>query len=270
LDSGPDEFFKHSVQIMYVTAIYSIKGGVGKTATAVNLAALASFKGEKTLLIDLDPQASSTFYLKVKPKIRTTVKKLLKGKSSVQDQIKATDYVHLDILPSTFGFRNLEQLLEKMKRPGERIREMLEPLGTIYQWIFIDCPPGMTRLAEAIFNASDLILVPVVPTTLSVRTYHELRDFIADHPLRPGSRVAGFFSMVERRKNMHREILNDWDFKKELFCNTSIPYLSDVERMGIYRKPVVAFKPGSDASAAFAGLWAEIKKVANSDGNLSD
>jgi chromosome partitioning protein len=255
---------------MYVTAIYSIKGGVGKTATAVNLAALASFTGEKTLLIDLDPQASSTFYLKVKPKIKTTIKKLLKGKSSLDEQIKATDYIHLDILPSSLGFRNLEPLLEKMKRPEERIREMLEPLSKTYRWVFIDCPPGMTRLAEAVFNASDLILVPVVPTTLSVRTYHELRDFIAEHPLRPGSRCTGFFSMVERRKNMHREILNDWDYKKEIFCKTSIPYLSDVERMGIYRKPVVAFKPGSDASAAFGLLWAEIKKIAKKEGNLSD
>ncbi|MHC1777152.1 MAG: ParA family protein [Lentimicrobium sp.] len=255
---------------MYVTAIYSIKGGVGKTAAAVNLAALASFTGEKTLLIDLDPQASSTFYFKVKPKIRATVKKMLKGKSSVEEQIKATDYIHLDVLPSTIDYRDLQPLLETMKRPGERIREMLEPLSKNYRWVFIDCPPGMTGLAESIFNASDLILVPVVPTTLSVRTYHELRDFIADHPLRPGSRYAGFFSMVERRKNMHREILNDWDYKKEIFYKTSIPYLSDVERMGIYRKPVVAFKPGSDASVAFGGLWAEIKKVAKKESNLSD
>jgi len=247
---------------MYVTAIYSIKGGVGKTATAVNLAALASFSGEKTLLIDLDPQASSTFYLKVKPKIKTTVKKLLKGKSPVESQIKATDYIHLDILPSTFAFRDLEPLLEKVKRPGERIREMLEPLSNSYSWIFIDCPPGLTRLAEAIFNASDLILVPVVPTTLSVRTYHEFRDFIADHPLRTGSRYAGFFSMVERRKNMHREIMNDWDYQQEFFLKTNIPYLSDVEKMGIYRKPLVAFRPGSDASDAFGRLWAEIKKTA--------
>lgn len=245
---------------MYVTAIYSIKGGVGKTATAVNLAALASFSGEKTLLIDLDPQASSTFYLKVKPKINTTVKKLLKGKSPIENQIKATDYIHLDILPSTFAFRDLEPLLEKLKRPGERIREMLEPLSNNYQWVFIDCPPGMTRLAEAIFNASDLILLPVVPTTLSVRTYHEFSDFIAEHPLRAGSRYTGFFSMVERRKNMHREIISDWDYQRESFLETAIPYLSDVEKMGVYRKPLVAFRPGSDASDAFGRLWTEIKK----------
>ncbi len=256
------EFIIQNLQPMYVTALYSIKGGVGKTATAVNLAALASFTGEKTLLIDLDPQASSTFYLKVKPKIKTTVKKLLKGKSLVEDQIKATDYIHLDILPSTFAFRDLEPLLEKVKRPGDRIREMLEPLSNSYHWIFIDCPPGLTRLAEAIFNASDLVLVPVVPTTLSVRTYHELCEFISDHPLRSGSRYAGFFSMVEKRKNMHREIMTDWDYKKESFCKTTIPYLSDVEKMGIFRKPVVAFKPGSEASGAFGRLWAEIKKAA--------
>jgi len=247
---------------MYVTSIYSIKGGVGKTATAVNLAALASFEGEKTLLIDFDPQASSTFYLKVKPKIKTTVKKLLKGKSPIANQIKATDYIHLDMLPASAAFRDIELLLSQHKRPADMIREMIKPLKNDYQWVFIDSPPGLTLLAEAIFNASNLVLVPVVPTTLSVRTYNDFKKFIADHPLRPKSNYKGFFSMVERRKSLQRDIMNDWNFKKEQFLETYIPYLSDVEKMGVYQKPLLGFKPTSDAATAFTNLWVEIKKAA--------
>ncbi|MFH1121584.1 MAG: ParA family protein [Bacteroidota bacterium] len=254
---------------MFVTAIYSIKGGVGKTAAAVNLSALASYEGKKTLLIDFDPQASSSFYLKVKPKMKTTVKKLLKGKSPVENQIKATDYIHLDILPATHAFREMEPLLSRLNRPGERIREMLEPLRSSYHWVFIDCPPGMTRLAEAIFNASDLVLVPVVPTTLSVRTFSDFSKFIKENPLKPECRYLGFFSMVDRRKSLQREILNEWDYEKERFCKSSIPYLSDVEKMGIYRKPVVGFRPSSDAALAFSRLWAEIKKTAVEMNSLS-
>lgn len=244
---------------MYVTSVFSIKGGVGKTATAVNLAALASFSGAKTLLIDLDPQGSASFYLRVKPKIKTTVRKLIKGKTPVESHIKATDYVHLDILPSTMAYREIESELAQMKRPGDRIREMLQPLESIYQWVFIDCPPGLTLLAESIFRASKLILVPVVPTTLSVRTYTDLMEHFRENPLTSGTIVNGFFSMADRRKSMHRDILNDWDFRENPFCKTIIPYLSDTEKMGIYRKPVVAWKPGSESSESFTRLWDEIK-----------
>lgn len=246
---------------MFVSAIYSIKGGVGKTAAAVNLAALASYEGAKTLLIDLDPQASSTFYLRVKPKIKTTVKKLIKGKSPVENLIKSTDLIHLDLLPATTDFREMEMLLGKVSRPAERIQEMLEPIRDTYTWVFIDCPPGMTMLAESIFNASDLILVPVVPTTLSVRTYADLRKYMLNR--KPGNTpYLGFFSMADRRKSIQRSILQDWDFKEQHFSKSIIPYLSDVEKMGLYRKPVVTFKPSCTAAKAFAGLWKEIKKAA--------
>jgi len=255
---------------MFVTAIFSIKGGVGKTAAAVNLATLASMLGEKTLLIDLDPQASSTFYLKVKPRIQTTVKKLLKMKSPIEKHIKATDFIHLDILPASIDFRKLEPVLGKVKHPIDRIKEMLEPLEGKYRWVFIDCPPGMTILAEAIFCASDLLLVPVVPTTLSVRTYSDLRAFISKHPLKHGGRYMGFFSMSDRRKSLHREILDTWNYSEQLFSEISIPYLSDVERMGVLRKPVVSSRPSSEASQAFTKLWNEIKKAAGSNGSLQN
>jgi len=254
---------------MYTTAVYSIKGGVGKTATAVNLAALASFAGERTLLIDLDPQASSTFYLKVKPKIKTTVKKLLKGKSPIEDHIKATDFVHLDILPATIAYRELDMILGEFKKSAKKIRELLEPLSGKYQWIFIDCPPGMTLLSEAIFNASNLVLIPVVPTTLSVRTYHDFQRYLKTNPLPSGRNYLGFFSMVDKRKGLQRSILDEWDYDEHSFCESFIPYLSDVEKMGLLQKPVVSSKPASVASKAFENLWAEIKKTAGDAGSLS-
>lgn len=247
---------------MFTISVYSIKGGVGKTATAVNLAALASFSGERTLLIDFDPQGASTFYLKVKPKIRTTVRKLLKGKSAVEDQIKATDFAHLDILPATVAYRDLDSILGDLKKPGQKIKEMLAPLADRYRWIFIDCPPGMTLLSEAIFNASDLVLVPVVPTTLSVRTYHDFQQFLAGNSSLSEKRYMGFFSMVDRRKGLQRTILEEWNIHDRNFCKSTIPYLSDIEKMGLFQKPVVSYRPASEASRAFGSLWAEIKKAA--------
>ncbi|MBW6492339.1 MAG: ParA family protein [Lentimicrobium sp.] len=247
---------------MIAIAVYSIKGGVGKTATAVNLAALAALDGEKTLLIDLDPQASSTFYLKVKPKIKTTVKKLLKGKSPIEKSIKATSLVHLDILPATHSFRETEQLLIQMKNPDNKISSILNQVKGSYKWVFIDCPPGISYLSSSVFRAVDVLLLPVVPTTLSIRTHEDLLEYLEDSPLRKKSKVLAFFSMVDRRKNLQRAILDEFAVHQTGFCDTLIPYLSDVERMGLLRRPVVDFRPGSDASKAFENLWAEIKTAA--------
>jgi cellulose biosynthesis protein BcsQ len=244
---------------MYTVSVFSIKGGVGKTAAAVNLAALAALDGEKTLLIDLDPQASSTFYLKVKPKIKSTVKALLKGKTPLYENIKGTSLVHLDILPASLSFRKTEELLIKMKRPEDRISEMIDQVKDNYKWVFLDCPPGISFLSESIFSASDLLLLPVVPTTLSVKTHEDLADFLKNHKTGKKTRVLGFFSMVDRRKSLQRSILDEWEGSGRNFCHTTIPYLSDVERMGQFRKPVVEFKPSSDAARAFADLWTEIK-----------
>ncbi|MCO5265172.1 MAG: ParA family protein [Lentimicrobium sp.] len=245
---------------MFVISVFSIKGGVGKTSAAINLATLASFAGEKTLLIDLDPQASSTFYLKVKPKIKTTVKRLLKGKSDIEEHIKSTEFVHLDILPATLAYREMETVLGEVKKAGSRIKDMILPLKDKYSWIFIDCPPGLTLLSKAIFNASNLVLIPVVPTTLSVRTYYDFIKFADDKPLVKGCTYKGFFSMVDRRKGLQKHILEEWDFRGMNFFLSSIPYLSDIEKMGIYLKPVVSSKPSSDAAKAFDALWSEIKK----------
>lgn len=247
---------------MYTISVFSIKGGVGKTAAAVNLAALAALDGEKTLLIDLDPQASSTFYLKVKPKIKTTVKALLKGKSPLQENIKSTSLVHLDIFPASMSFRKTEEQLIKMKRPGDRIAEMIDQVKDNYKWVFLDCPPGISFLSESIFSASDILLLPVVPTTLSVKTHEDLTDFLKNHKAGRKTRVLGFFSMVDRRKSLQRTILDEWEGSGRNFCHTTIPYLSDVERMGQFRKPLVEFKPSSDAARAFADLWAEVKTAA--------
>lgn len=260
----PDALYRvmQNIKNMFVISVFSIKGGVGKTAAAVNLSVLASFEGQKTLLIDLDPQASSSFYLKAKPKMKSTVRKLLKRKSPVEDVICATDYIHLDILPAVQAFREMETLLSNMKRPADRIREMLEPLTNTYEWVFIDCPPGLTQLADAIFKASNLVMIPVVPTTLSVRTFHDFNNYLAENPLKSGCRSIGFFSMVDRRKSLQREILNGWNFGDEGFCNSIIPYVSDIEKMGIYRKPVSGFRPSSEAALSFRKLWSETRAIA--------
>jgi len=240
---------------MNTIALYSIKGGVGKTASAVNLSYIASKLSPPVLICDLDPQGASSYYFRVVAEKKYNSSKFLKGSK----KIKATDYEQLDLLPSDFSYRNLDIELQEEKKPQKKLKKNLEELSDDYRHIFIDCPPNLTLLSESVFAASDLILVPLIPTTLSIRTFEQLIGFFRENNL-DGSRIRAFFTMVEQRKKMHRDILEEHG-KKERFLTQTIPYNSEVEKMGLYRAPLNAAHPQSAASIAYRKLWDEIALI---------
>lgn len=243
---------------MTTLALYSNKGGVGKTAGAVNLAFLAARSGKSTLICDLDPQSSATFYFRVKPRLKRKARGLAKAGKNINRSIKGTDYENLDLLPADFTHRNLDITFDRLKHSRHRLNSILEPLANEYDLIVLDCPPTINILAENIFNAADYLLVPLIPTTLSIRTHQQLLMFLAENRYGP-ERVYTFFSMVDGRKSMHRDIafavLKEFDG----ILRSAIPYLSTVEQMGIKREPVPAFAAGSQAAKAYQMLWNEVR-----------
>jgi len=243
---------------MAVIAVYHIKGGVGKTATAVNLSYLSARDGRKTLLCDMDPQGSSTYYFRIRPDQKFNTRKLLKGGKHIEQSIRGTDYPWLDLLPADFSYRNIDIALDDMKKSRQRISRILKPLRKEYEHIFIDCPPNITLLSENIFYAADHILVPLVPSTLSYLSLQQLYRFL-DEIGESRSKIMVFFSMVEKRKKMHWELMRQL-IKKKGVLPSLIPYLADIEKMGLYRQPVCAALPNSTASAAYSDLWQEISK----------
>ena len=244
---------------MIIFGIYNIKGGVGKTAASVNLSYLSSLEGKRTLLWDLDPQGSSSFYYHKEHGNEASLKKIISGKVDLNDIIEGTDYRNLEIIPSDFSYRHMDTLLDQVKKSKKRIREVLKELKNEYDVIFLDCPPGISILAENIFQACDYILVPTVPTPLCLRTYEQIISFFKEDNLDKSS-VIPFFSMVEMRKSIHRNLMKELTEGIPNLCTSVIPFLADVEKMGIYRKPVAEFSPNSKASASFKALWKEIKK----------
>ena len=245
---------------MTILALYSNKGGVGKTAAAVNLAYLAAQSGLKTLICDLDPQASTTFYFRVKPKLKPKARGLLRDRKQIEQSINGTDFENLDLLPAEFTHRTLDITFNSQSRRKQRLQLILEPLEKEYDLIILDTPPTINILAENIFNAADHLLIPLIPTTLSLNTYAQLHSFLVDHRYRTET-VHTFFSFVDMRKNMHRE-LETWARQNiDGVLQSAIPYLSQVEQMGIYRQPVPAFAPSSSASRAYKDLWAELRLV---------
>ena len=237
--------------------------GVGKTAAAVNLSYLAARTGMKTLLCDLDPQGSATYYFRVKPKLRSGAKGLIKGGKRVSKSVKRTDYENLDLLPADFSLRNLDIKFNKLKRPQRRLRKILAPFKDDYDLILLDCPVTISVLAENIFAAADFTLVPLIPTTLSLRTHRQLLSFCEKRDF-DVNRIYVFFSMVDRHKKMHRELMATAPETLKNVLESPIPYLAQVEKMGLHREPVVRSSPGSAASKAYQRLWDKVQEIVRS------
>ncbi|WP_163339643.1 ParA family protein [Desulfopila sp. IMCC35008] len=241
---------------MKTLAIYSSKGGVGKTATAVNLSYTASTRGKKVLLCDMDAQGAASYYFRIRPRKKFSSKKLLNGR--IGEFIRATDFDNLDLLPAHFSFRNLDLALDKLE--GARRRQALRSLFSIfaeeYDVLVLDCPPNITLLSENIMVAADSVVSPVIPTTLSLVALEQLLKMFKKVGAEKG-RLHAFFSMVEPRKIMHRDVIDKYS-KYPIFRSTQIPYLAEVEKMGIYRQPVGAMSKSSRAAMQYSRLWAEI------------
>ena len=242
---------------MKILALYSIKGGVGKTSSAVNLAFNAAKDGYRTLVWDLDPQGASSYYFRIKPKIKGGGKDLLAGKRDLDELIKGTDFENLDLIPADFSFRNLDLRLDDKKNPTRQLKKRLQPLANEYDFIFLDCPPSISLLSEAVFEAADLLISPIIPTTLSLRTLAQLKAFIEDHDFK-NTRLMPFFSMVDSRKNMHKDVMRDALVDYPEFLRATIPCASDIERMGVERKPLPAYSGKSRSAQAYHALWQEI------------
>jgi cellulose biosynthesis protein BcsQ len=238
-----------------ILATYNIKGGVGKTSAAVNLSYLAARDGLRTLLWDLDPQGGATYLFRIKPKVRGGGDKLLGRKSDVDALIKGTDHIGLDLLPADFSYRHMDLVLDSFKNPTRRLVRVLEPLRNEYDYIFLDCPPSISLVSESVFEAADALLVPVIPATLSSRTLDQLRLVVGD-----SAQVLAFFSMVDRRKRLHREVMEELSADGTDVLSTAIPTSSVIERMGFERDVVASFARRSRAAVAYEELWNEVRR----------
>lgn len=245
---------------MITIALYSMKGGVGKTAAAVNLAYLASAGTYRTLICDLDPQGASSYYFRIKASRNFNSSKFIKGGRNIDENIKGTDYPNLDLLPSKLSYRNLDIALDEMKNSKFRLKRVFKGIEHEYDYLFLDCPPGISLVSENVFYAADFIFVPLIPTTLSVMTYEKLLDFFRKKEL-DASKIYAFFSMVEAKKSLHRELMDSIESGAKNVLRTHIPYRSDIERMGVYREPVTAYLPHSESSNFYAQLWEEMKGI---------
>ncbi|HEC74667.1 MAG TPA: ParA family protein [Methylophaga aminisulfidivorans] len=247
---------------METIAFFNLKGGVGKTTSAVNIAWQAANEGIPTLLWDLDPQGASSWLFNRTVKSSAKPKKLVTGKSPIGDLVRNTDFENLDIIPADFSFRHIDQILLEQVERGKHnsIAKLVEPFSENYALMILDCPPSFSMLTEQIFATADSLFIPLIPSHLSLRTFEQTYEFFKEHKLK-AKRLHGFFNMVDKRRSLHRVMLAHPPKILKNGLKTAIPYAAIVEKMGDLRQPLPAFDKTSRVSKAYDNLWYEIKQT---------
>lgn len=222
---------------MKILSLYSPKGGVGKSVNAVNISYLLSSAGKRTLLWDFDPQGASSFYLRIKQKLSKEIQDIFTDTKILQKNIMNTGFGNLSVIPSDFNLKSMDIVIDDMKKPVKKLKQTLSEIEN-FDFLIIDSPPGFTNINRLISKISDAILVPVIPTYLSLRTLEMLKEFLSESGVEE-SKIYPFFSMADRRKKLHRQVIDDnidnFQFK------SVIPYSAEIEKMGEMLGPVTSF-----------------------------
>lgn len=241
-------------------ACYNMKGGVGKTTSAVNFSYLAAKRGYKTLIWDFDPQGASTFHLGSEQLEVTKIKKLIKDRKKLEACIKNTPYENLDIIPAGFEYRHMDLIMDDSKKAGKKLSRLVESMADRYDIFFFDCPPSISSLSDAIFASVEYVIMPMVPAELSRQTFLKINSYLSEISGNETCLIP-FFNMVDRRKSVHHSVV--LKCRKEfpgVFCENTIPARAALERMGMERAPLFEFSPDSDAALFYTSLWKEIEK----------
>jgi chromosome partitioning protein len=239
-----------------VVAIAGAKGGVGKSAAAVNLAMLSAEAGHRTLLWDLDPQGAATHCYRARARLKGGANRLLGGKRELESFVRHTDHGRLDLLPADPSFRVADTILSARRWPDRVLRKLLRPLDSRYDVVVLDCAPGLGVVTESVVAAADLILAPIIPAPLSIRSLDQLSEFVEAH--RPGMPMLAFLSMLDERKVLHRQVVAQVRGDHR-FALAAVPVSSAVERMGMEQVPAILASPNNLAAVAYRRLWAEVE-----------
>lgn len=239
------------------------KGGVGKTTSAVNIAASLGFLGHKTLLVDLDPQGNTTSGVGVnKKKIRYSVYEAISERCSPVEAIVHTEYKNLDVMPSTMNLAAADLELAESQKRQTAVRCVLEQVRDDYEFVLIDCPPSLSMLTINALAAADGVVVPMQCEYYALEGLTQLMMTIkrVKQLYNPSLTIAGILiTMHNGRLNLSVQVLEELKkyYADKLF-STAIARSVRLSEAPSFGKPVIYYDPGSKGAQQYKEVASEL------------
>lgn len=252
-----------------IIAFVNQKGGVGKTTSSINLAASLGLLGEKTLLIDLDPQGNATTGVGVdKGTSKATTYELLTDKANVQDVVIKTHFKNLYMMPASINLAGVGNELRDLARenskfiPALQLKKHLRKLVDVFDYVIIDCPPSLEIITTNALAAADSVIIPVQCEFFALEGIMQLLSSIklAQKKLNPELDIEGvLLTMLDSRANLGLEVVEDIrSYFKDKVYDTIIPRLVRLAEAPSHGKPIHAYDPRSRGTEAYLNLAKEV------------